>query len=480
MFRREDLDMSSDHPLILRGGAVATLVEGMPDAVLGDVVIRNGKIDSVVPIADTVGIAPSILAEADVVDAGGCLVLPGFIDTHRHNWQAPYRGIAADWTLDQYVSGMHRTVKPLLEPEDLYLGNLVGRLDALRSGVTTMLDWSHGMTSPEHGDAALDGLLDTPARSVFGYSPHFGLPDSTKIDKDLTLMADRFRGLKSELVTYCLALRGPQYSDIDVVEEDVALARDLGLRVTVHGGSSSWGKYRPVATMYERGLLDDRTTVVHCNALQDDEFGLMAEVGATASISPEVEMSMGFGFPATGRLLRAGIRPSLSVDNCAAMGGDLFGAMRMAVLVERAVDAERANEGRTRLTARDALEFAVTEGARALGLADRVGALAPGYAADVAILRLDDITTAPGNNPLGTAVFSGHPGIVDTVIVGGRVVVRRGHLLDVDLDDLRRKLTRSRDRVLGRLAESDSSHGRGRADGGWQPAVRKNEPTVRP
>jgi len=457
--------MTDENSCVVRGGSVLTLADGMPDVLQADVVIRAGRIDSVT--AGTAG--DPVDHHGEVIDARGCLVMPGFIDTHRHNWQAPFRGIAADWTLDQYVTGMHSTIKPCLDPEDLFIGNLAGRLEALRSGITTMLDWSHGMTTPEHGDAALDGLRAAPGRSVFAYSPHFGLPDNESIQSDLTRMAHRFPKSDDELVTLCLGLRGPQYSHIDVVEADVALARELGLRVTVHGGSSAWGKRRPVAAMHERDLLDDKTTVVHCNALQDDEIDFIAEVGATTSISPEVEMSMGFGFPATGRLLRAGIRPSLSVDNCAAMGGDMFGAMRTALLVERALDTEQPSERRNRLTARDALDFAVTQGARAVGLERLIGVLAAGFAADVVVLRLDDVTVAPGNNPLGIAVFAGHPGLVETVLVDGRVVVRGGQLVDVDVDGVRQRLARTRDRVLGKVAATADSDDAGRADGSWLP-----------
>jgi cytosine/adenosine deaminase-related metal-dependent hydrolase len=238
---------------------------------------------------------------------------------------------------------------------------------------------------------------------------------------------------------------------------DVAAARDLGLRVSMHAHASTGATQarRPVAAMREHGLLDDRTTFVHCNGVADDELTMLADAGSSVSISPDVELKMGFGWPETGRLLAAGIRPTLSIDDCPAVGGDMFSTMRTALAVQRGLGGT--------LRSRDVIEFATVDGARACGLSTRTGSITVGKDADIIMLRSDDPTVFPANNPVGTIVAAGHPGLVDTVLVAGRIVKRDGRLVGVDLDALCGRLLESRDRIAAAAGI--------RLDGSWHPST---------
>jgi cytosine/adenosine deaminase-related metal-dependent hydrolase len=248
-----------------------------------------------------------------------------------------------------------------------------------------------------------------------------------------------------------LGLRGPVVSTMDETAADVALARELGLRVSVHiHGTGGWPHGdRPIAGMRERGLLDDRTTVVHGNDLSDDQLAMLADAGGSVSVSPDVELKMGFAPPVTGRALAAGIRPSLSVDDCPSAGGDMFGAMRTALAVDRGV------------TARDVLGFATIDGARACGRGERTGSLTVGKDADLLLLDAEDPAVFPVGDPAGTIVSAGHPGLVDSVFTGGRLVKRGGRLLRTDLPSLRSRLLESRDRIAAAAGVA--------VDGSWRP-----------
>ena len=236
---------------------------------------------------------------------------------------------------------------------------------------------------------------------------------------------------------------------MEVTERDWELADELGLRITCHFGDGEWGKNRPVAALQEQGLLGPTMTFVHCNSLADDELAMMAEHGVSASCSPDIELQMGHGWPATGRLLDAGIRPSLSIDVCCSNGGHLFGTMRATIGTERGFDNEAARDrgeasvSEMELSCRDVLEFATIEGARACGLDAKIGALTPGKRADIIIVRADSFGMTPLNNPIGAFVYNAHPGLVDTILVDGKVVKRDGKLLG------RRRCARAaaRDRV---------------------------------
>jgi cytosine/adenosine deaminase-related metal-dependent hydrolase len=201
--------------------------------------------------------------------------------------------------------------------------------------------------------------------------------------------------------------------------------------------------------MHERGLLDDRTTVVHGNGLSDDQLAMLADAGGSVSISPDVELKMGFEPPITGRALAAGMRPSLSVDDCPSAGGDLLGAMRTAFAIDRTVRA------------RDVPGFPTIDGARAGGRAARTGSLTVGKDADLVLLDAEDPAVFPVADPAGTIVSAGHPGLVDSVFVAGKAVKRHGRLLGVDLPVLRARLLESRDRIAAAAGIA--------VDGSWVP-----------
>ncbi len=452
---------------LIKGGTVITVDRELGDFAEADVLVEDGAIAAVGPNLEA--------ADAEVLDAADCIVLPGMVDTHRHTWQALFRNIASDWTLAHYFTGLHGTMSGLYRPEDTYSGNLIGTLEALDSGITTLLDWSHNLNTPEHTDAAVEAAFESGSRVVFGHGgghrhwqPVSALPHPAE---DVRRLREGRLASDDQLVTLCLAPRGNQFATMDVTEADWRLADELGIRISCHFGDGEWGRNRPVAALAERGLLGPTMTFVHCNTLADDELQMMADAGCSASISPDIELQMGHGWPATGRLLDAGIRPSLSIDVCCSNGGHMFGTMRATIGTERGFDNEHARERgeptvrEMELTCRDVLEFATIEGARACGLEHKIGSLTPGKRADVIVVRADSFGMTPLNNPVGAFVYSAHPGLVDTILVDGKIVKRDGKLLGVDAERVRRLAIESRDDILHRA----EGRGGARTGGDWIP-----------
>jgi cytosine/adenosine deaminase-related metal-dependent hydrolase len=208
--------------------------------------------------------------------------------------------------------------------------------------------------------------------------------------------------------------------------------------------------------------------------LGDDELKMIADSGGTASVAAAVELQMGHGWPATGRLLDAGIRPSFSIDVCSAIGGDMFGAMQTAISSQRGLDNGAADEAgvslveELRLSCKDVVEFATVQGARACGLDDKIGSLTPGKEADLILIKTDTLSLTPMNNPWGAIVYAAHPGNVDTVLVKGRVVKRDGKLLDADVEKVRRLALETRDYLLAEAPE-DPTIADARTGGDWIP-----------
>jgi cytosine/adenosine deaminase-related metal-dependent hydrolase len=388
--------------LLISNGLVID-VEPTPTARVNcDVLIEDGRIAAV-----GTGLAAD---GARVVDATDRIVLPGFVDTHRHTWQTALRGVAANADLGEYLELVLGRIGPRYGAADVYAGTFAGAREALAGGITTLQDFSHVQYSPAHADAAVAALRASGIRAVFGYgAPVFGPP--LDHDEVRRVHAAHFAG-SDGLVTMALAPSGPSYSDLDTVRADWAVAKELGLRIFTHVG----GGTREIETLDANGLLDAQLTFVHGNSLPDDELARIADAGAAVSIAPAVEAQMGHGSPMAGRLRRHGITTGLGVDVVTTVAGDMFSLMRATLLTSQ------LGEG-PRLRAADVLRLATLDGAAALGRVDEIGSLRPGKQADLVLLRADDVNLVGGrHDPIGTVVTGAHPGNVDAVLVAGRRV----------------------------------------------------------
>jgi len=447
---------------LIRGATILTLDPRLGDLPRGDILIEGSRIAAVAPFIPA--------DDAEVISAKGMIAAPGFVDSHRHTWQSLLRATAVDWTLAQYFAGIRGVMGRLYTPDDMYIANYLGALEALDSGITTLYDWSHNNNTPDHADEAVRGLKDAGLRAIFGYgnANDEWIPPSERPTNfsDVERVRRKHFASGDQLVTMAFAARGPQFTTLDITADEFKRARDLGLRISVHVGDGVWGTTQPVVQMASRGLLGDDITYVHCNTLTDEDFRLIGESAGTASISPEVELQMGHGFLATLKLLGVGVRPSISIDIVTSIAGDMFGAMRALLAGTRAVVNDEALRqrrivDRLPLTSRDVLEFATVQGARACGLDARIGSLTPGKEADIVLVDTDSLNLIPMNNPYGAIVESAHVGNVDTVLVAGQILKRGKRLLGVDLPLLRTRVDAARDELFRRAGVP--------RDGSWLP-----------
>lgn len=451
---------------LVRGARVLTQDPAVGDFDRGDVLVSDGKIEAVGADLGSV--------DAEVIDGTDRIALPGFVDTHRHSWQSLIRHVSTDWTLSQYFSGVRGVLGKVYRPEDMYAANLLAMLDALDAGITTLVDWSHNNNTPEHADAAIQAVVESGIRCVWAYGnsndewlPISAIPQS----RDVVRVAEQWFPSKNGRVTLALAPRGPQFATEEVTLQDFALASELDIPVTVHTGDGLWGKGLPVRWMAEHGIATARTTYVHCNALADEEFDIIAETGGSISCAPELEMHMGHGRLAALRGHERNIPTSISIDVCTSVGGDMFSAMRALLAGSRylvniaALDRDEVVDPLP-ITARDVLRDATQGGATAAWLGDEVGSLTPGKRADVILVRTDTWGMQPLNYPVGAVVESGHPMLVDLVMVDGEVVKRDGQLVGHDFARVRRLAETARDSLMERAGIADP--------GLWQPEVYEN------
>ena len=438
----------SSQRLLIRNGFVVSIDPEVGDLPNGEVLVEDGKI---VDVGTDLGVS-----DAEAVDAAGMIVMPGLIDTHRHTWQTPVRGVLPSCTLDHYFAVMLGQVGGFYRPEDVHLGDYAGALEALNAGVTTLLDWSHISNTPDHSDAAIQGLKDAGIRAVYANGMPTGgewwMMSELNHPEDIRRLRETYFSSDDGLLTLAMAARQPGNVNAEVAKHDWALARELGIMISVHVGMRLHNlHYTPVKDMHDLGLMGPDVCYIHMTDLTDQELDWIAETGGKASIAPYVEMLMGHGPPPTGKMLARGVRPSLSVDVVSSVPGEMFTQMRTALAYDRILEFTDTPDiaFAPKLTHSDVLDFATIDGARSIMLDDKVGSLTPGKQADIVLLRTDVINTAPVLDPKATIVTYADTSNVDSVFVAGRAVKRGGELLGVDMKSIVGQLEESRNSILG-------------------------------
>ncbi len=437
-----DFGVASTGRKLIRGGRVLSLDPQVGDFAAADVFIEGDKI---------VAIGPDLeVADAEEIDASGMIVMPGFVDSHRHIWEGLLRNIGTDVPLEgraSYISFVLHKLAPAFRPEDAYIGDLLSALGAIDAGITTLLDWSHIQDSPAHTDAVVQALRDSGLRAVFAYGfPWWGKWEERQPSWFVRAATEHFSST-DQMVTLALAAPGPEFTDFEVSRDHWKLAREAGARITTHVGVGSYGLDGKVQEMGEAGLLGPDTTYIHCTTLNDTEIQMIVDTGGTVSLASPVEMMMGHGMPPIQKFLDRGLSPSLSVDVETNVPSDMFNQMRSILALQR---GSAIATGKSPLTTRQVLTLATIEGARANGLDSKVGTLTPGKQADLIMLRTDRINVTPLNDPTTAVVTGMDTGNVDTVLIAGRVMKRHGTLLHVDWPAVRRMAGESRDHVVAK------------------------------
>jgi cytosine/adenosine deaminase-related metal-dependent hydrolase len=459
----------------------------------GDVLIEGKKILAVGPNLQAGGAA--------VIDASGRIVMPGFIDTHHHQFETALRSFLADGVLINDGSGSPSgsttyyeyillTFAPVYRPQDVYINELFGGLSQLDDGVTTVHDVSQIHHTPKHSDAAIQALIDTGRRAAFGYfegagqgavinTPGYAYPqDATRIIN--TWFGGKGINLSSNGLVHMI-MGGEVYLGDPSTVASWTLGRQLGLQIAAHI-LSPFGITPTLDKLASSGIggikVGPDNLFIHMTGQSDTGWKAVHDQGAQVSIAFPIEMNMRHGIPPIIRMQQLGMEPSLSTDVECTMTADFFTQMRVAMNMQRMVvnqmileqnangtKIETANDVfyppnqwpapapaiPSLLTTRDVLRYATMNGAKALGLGDTVGSLTPGKEADIIILDATAINVAPLNQVPGAVVSLMDRTNVETVLVGGKVRKWKGRLVDVNLDKLRSDLEASRDFIFSKI-----------------------------
>jgi 5-methylthioadenosine/S-adenosylhomocysteine deaminase len=434
---------------VFRNATVLTMNDAHAIERDADVLIDGERIAAVGPRLD-------VPAHTTEIDASGGILMPGMIDTHRHMWQTAMRGYGADWTLTQYFVWYYLNWGKVFRPQDIYAGNLLAALEAIDAGVTTTVDWSHGLQTVDHAEAAVDALTEVPGRFVLAYGNIQQGPWEWSAAPEFRDFVSRRFGTANDMLGFQMAFDvtgDPAFPEKAAFE----VARDLGVPVTTHAGV--WGATNDdgIRLMHENGFMTPSTIYVHAATLTRDSYNRIAATGGSASVSTESEQSAGQGYPPTWQLRDHGIPVSLSMDTSVWWSGDLFSAMRTTLGADRSrehLEAHAKQETVTNfhLRAEEVVDWATRGGSKALGLDSLVGSIEAGKKADLVLLKNDDSPVMfPVLNPYGHVAFQAQRGDVHTVVVNGRVVKQDHKLVGTDLGKARRAVEETVEYLQGQL-----------------------------
>ena len=411
---------------LIKGGTIVSMDAKVGDLLKGDILIEGTKISAIGPNVDA--------ADAQVIDAGDCIVVPGFVDCHRHSWEAQLRRINPNSpTLADYMNATHLSFAKAYRPQDHYVGNYLTAMGCIDAGVTCVIDNSHNSRSAAHSDAAIEALFDSGIRAVHASGPPGAGEWDHQWPQDLARLQKQYFSSADQLVTLRM-FSGPDRANWE-------FARKLGLRITTEfQGPKMADLLDPLAAAKLVGL---DNTFNHCGALPERTWKIFVDSGANIDVCPrsDAQYALGEGICALQHAWDHGIKPGLSVDNETSYSTDMFMEMRTALYLQRAIAQNRRFSGDQNppkpLMVRDVLYCATVAGAHCAGLDAKIGSLTPGKEADLLVIRTDDINLYPSNNAIGTVVQAAERSNIDTVIIGGRVRKYRGKVVGLDMARLK-------------------------------------------
>jgi cytosine/adenosine deaminase-related metal-dependent hydrolase len=404
-----------------------------------DVLVENGRLTRF-------GSGPSPRG-ATVLDASGCYVIPGLVQTHVHLVQTLFRGLAEDLGLLDWLRLRVWPLEAAHDERSIRAAVRLGLSDLLLTGTTTILDM--GTTHLE--DAVAEEIARSGIRARFGKAmmdagegvpPRLREDTHASIEESLRLLR-RWDGQADERLGYAFAPRFALSCTRELLEEVGRVAPEYGALIHTHSNESADERaliedatgHAPAAYLAELGVANDHAVFAHGVHLDEEERRLLAERGTAIAHCPSSNLKLGSGIADVVTLRRSGITVGIGSDGAACNNAlDGFEEARLAALLSR------TRHGAGALDASAALAMATREGARALRLEAEIGTLEVGKRADLAILEAERLA-GPGGDPATRILFGGGSRGVRDVIVDGRVVVRDRRLLTMDERETRARAT---------------------------------------
>jgi 5-methylthioadenosine/S-adenosylhomocysteine deaminase len=401
---------------------VMTMDGALGDIAGGSVHVRNGEI---------VAIGKDVKGGGQKIDGTGMIVMPGLVETHWHMWNTLYRSFSGDKPEEGYFPTVARFGQQM-NADDIFQSTRLAAAEAINSGMTFVHSWCHNVRSTTHAEADVRALAEVGIRARHSCGWPQGLPDTQSADQGpIESLARDWKSWSNEgLITLGMAWRGQFRAGPikpEVYQPEFDNARKLGLPITVHVASARKA-VNQIEPLYNGKLLGKDVQLIHTLSASPAELDMIKASGAAVSVSPGSELRIGYGHPQISEMLAKGIPLGISVDTSA-----LVGSSNLFTVLKLARDCENAKaESEFKMPAHKALELGTIEGARSMGMDDRIGSLKPGKRADLIAISTNALNMAVVTDAAHLVLEATGPENVDTVVVDGRILKRGGKLAALD------------------------------------------------
>jgi len=408
--------------VLIRNGTIVTM-DADNSIVRGDLLMRDGRIARV-------GGEGEVKAD-EVIDASGCAVLPGFIQTHIHLCQTLFRGAADDLSLIAWLKKRIWPMEAAHTPDSIRASARLGIAELIKGGTTCALT----METVRHTEEVLRAVEETGFRATVGkcmmdkgddLPPELHEPTRASIDESLRLI-DEWHGKADGRIRCCFAPRFAVSCTRELLGEVAKLARERSVMIHTHASENKSEcemveretGMRNVAYLYSLGIAEAHVMLAHCVHLDDQEMETLARTKTNVAHCPSSNLKLGSGIAPISKMLERGISVSLGADGAPCNNRlDMFTEMRTAALLQKALHGPEV------LPASKALRMATIDGARALGLEEELGSLEVGKRADVIVVDLNNLHAAPETDVVSSLVYSAQVSDVRTAVIDGRIVMR--------------------------------------------------------
>ncbi len=440
MKQRETVDCD----VIIKGGTVLTMAPGSEPFAEGAVAVRSGAIVEVGAAAD---LLPRY-RPASVLDAGGGLILPGFVNTHTHLAMTLLRGLADDLPLREWLENhIWPTERALMTAETVTLGTRLAIAESLQAGVTCVCDMYF------HAERVIDAVVAAGLRAVVPEAMiDFPTPSCPTPEHALVKQRELCERYRSHpLVVPAVAPHSPYSVSAPNLVKEAELAEEFGVALIIHVAETRWEAEKikaekgvsPVAYLADLGILSERTVAAHCVHVSEDDLDLLGQFEVGVASNPVSNLKLASGVAPVPQMLHRGIKVGFGTDGAASNNTlDLLRDAQLASLLYKGISGDP-----TCLPARTVAEMLTVGGARVLGLDDRIGTLEAGKRGDVVCLAVDRPHAVPVFDPYSHLAYAARSSDVRHVVVEGRTVIRDRTLVDVDVEGLLAEVREATDRV---------------------------------
>ncbi len=437
-------DLPRRGEFVVRNACILTMDAALGEMPRASIHVRNGVIVAVqkdLPIP----------AGARVIEGDDAIVLPGLVDTHWHLWHTLFRSFVGE----RPEIGFYPTISrfgAVMTPRDIYNSTRLGTAEALNAGITTVHSWFHNVRSRAHAEADVFAIKDAGLRGRWSFGQQIDQSDKEliRLDDLAGMHRDWSRYSNDGLIDLGMAWRGmyrSEWAPPEVYRTELEKARSLGIPVTVHIATTG-DRTGHIEAHQKAGLLGPDINIVHAVGTRPDELQMVKDSGASVSITPLTEMRAGYGNVKLLEYMNAGVKVGIGIDTAPQAGSaDMSKAMSACVGV-----ANMQSANMFKLSPRRALQLATIDGARVLGIDDKVGSLAPGKRADLIMVSTNGLNMGVFTDPANMIVECMQPQNIGLVVVDGRILKDQGRLTAIDPKGVIREARASLEEIRTRAA----------------------------